>query len=473
MKILILLSFLLSNVGFAQNTSTPYFFGLASAPGHAEDELNDIWLDWAHLDQTRAWANQAVPEKRLEFWTKPEVELDLAQQTGIEVYRLGIDWGRVMTGPDQFDEKSLTRYREIFKKVKQRNMKIMLSLFHHSVPKWIQHKGGWTNPETKKHFVHFSQKIIQEFHTDVTYWITINEGNIFATLAYTVGMWPPGDKRAATSLLTFGPFLGDTVLAMDLMAESHNEIYDWAHKTYPSIRMGIAHNMAYYTGKNFFNKILATFTDALMNWRFPNLIKGRMDFFGFNYYGAEWIRGTAVDIDPEEEYSEAGRAIYPTGLYKTLKEIGERFPKIPVIITENGISDETDILRGAYLIEHLRAISQAKAEGVPVEGYIFWTLSDNMEWADGYCPKFGLVAVDRKNNLTRIPRPSFELFKQIASTKTITKQMQDDAWKKVQDNIGKERPLCRAEDGKTALDNPRMRKIVPKDWRFYSSSESE
>lgn len=52
-------------------------------------------------------------------------------------------------------------------------------------------------------------------------------------------------------------------------------------------------------------------------------------------------------------------------------------------------------------------------QGVPVLGYLFWTISDNWEWADGYGPKFGLVAVDRANNLARIPRPSYHLFSKV------------------------------------------------------------
>ena len=52
-------------------------------------------------------------------------------------------------------------------------------------------------------------------------------------------------------------------------------------------------------------------------------------------------------------------------------------------------------------------------QGVRVLGYLFWTISDNWEWADGYGPKFGLVAVDRANNLARIPRPSYHLFSKV------------------------------------------------------------
>lgn len=453
--------------GVAQTTlPSTFFFGLATAPGHVEDGLDDIWKVWGETGKTRAFQNTSIPQERLKFWTNPEVELDLAAKTGIQVYRLGVDWGRVMPKPHVFDQEVIKRYHQILSQVKKRKMKIMLTLMHHSVPKWAQEMNGWHNDEMKNHFKEFSQKMIEEFQPEVEYWITFNEANVFATLAYTAGLWPPGEKRTFTSMLALGPIRGETVKAMDRMSDSHNEIYKWAHEKFPKIKMGIAHNMAYYTGKSFLDRISARYTSHVMNWRFPKQIKGHMDFFGFNYYGAEWIKGTAVDVDPVEEYSEAGRAIYAQGLYLLLKDIHDDYPDLPIIITENGISDATDNLRPAYLIEHLEAMAAAMKEGVPVIGYIFWTLSDNMEWSDGYCPKFGLVAVDRANKLKRIPRASYTLFQRIVTTHQISPALRNYAWNKVVANIGKERPFCRADDGLNALDVPVKRKVVAKDWRF-------
>jgi beta-glucosidase/6-phospho-beta-glucosidase/beta-galactosidase len=35
-------------------------------------------------------------EERLRFWSDPDIELNLAKNTGIGVFRMGIDWSRIM-----------------------------------------------------------------------------------------------------------------------------------------------------------------------------------------------------------------------------------------------------------------------------------------------------------------------------------------------------------------------------------------
>lgn len=52
------------------------------------------------------------------------------------------------------------------------------------------------------------------------------------------------------------------------------------------------------------------------------------------------------------------------------------------------------------------ALDTARTQNIPVIGYLHWSLLDNFEWADGWWPKFGLVEVDRQNNMKRKIRPS-------------------------------------------------------------------
>ena len=68
-----------------------------------------------------------------------------------------------------------------------------------------------------------------------------------------------------------------------------------------------------------------------------------------------------------------------------------------------------------YFAAHLAQVHQAMEDGVPVEGYFAWSLLDNFEWAHGYGPKFGLVAVDMETQ-HRTPKHSALWYAEVART---------------------------------------------------------
>ncbi len=57
---------------------------------------------------------------------------------------------------------------------------------------------------------------------------------------------------------------------------------------------------------------------------------------------------------------------------------------------------------------------EPRPEGIPVHGYLHWSLVDNFEWLDGWGPRFGLLELDRET-LERRPRPSTETFRRLAA----------------------------------------------------------
>lgn len=73
------------------------------------------------------------------------------------------------------------------------------------------------------------------------------------------------------------------------------------------------------------------------------------------------ISGPGLKLVDNDEYSESGRGVYPDGLFRMLHKFNERYKhlNVPFIITENGVSDETDLIRRPYILEHLLAVYAA------------------------------------------------------------------------------------------------------------------
>jgi beta-glucosidase len=95
-----------------------------------------------------------------------------------------------------------------------------------------------------------------------------------------------------------------------------------------------------------------------------------------------------------------------------------------IFISENGMSAEDrpaadgqiyDLHRIKYLRTYLSALSQAVREGIPVKGYLHWSLLDNLEWHLGFQPRFGLLYVNYRT-LERIPKMSYHWYKNLIST---------------------------------------------------------
>jgi beta-glucosidase len=58
-------------------------------------------------------------------------------------------------------------------------------------------------------------------------------------------------------------------------------------------------------------------------------------------------------------------------------------------------------------------VLEARAQGVDVRGYLYWSLLDNFEWLEGWGPRFGLYHVDF-DTLERRPTPACAYFRAVA-----------------------------------------------------------
>jgi beta-glucosidase len=164
--------------------------------------------------------------------------------------------------------------------------------------------------------------------------------------------------------------------------------------------------------------------DWLWQGRILRAAGGDLDWVGVNYYFRIFVRWDVLPwrfFEPPQmgphDKTEYGWEIYPKGLYRVLKRVGQL--NKPIIVTENGIADADDDQRTRYMVAHLRQAHRALREGIDLRGYIHWALIDNFEWAEGFSKRFGLAHVDLDTHERR-PRPSAQVYRQIARGNALT-----------------------------------------------------
>ena len=129
------------------------------------------------------------------------------------------------------------------------------------------------------------------------------------------------------------------------------------------------------------------------------------DFIGVqNYSGSASARTARSSRRPDVERTQMGYAFQPEALEHAIRRAAE-LTGLPVIVTENGIGTDDDARRVEFIERALRGVEACLRDGVDVRGYLYWSLLDNFEWAFGYRPTFGLVAVDRATQ-DRTVKPS-------------------------------------------------------------------
>lgn len=78
---------------------------------------------------------------------------------------------------------------------------------------------------------------------------------------------------------------------------------------------------------------------------------------------------------------------YPQGLVHVLRRVTEDFQG-DLLVTENGIATADDRRRQAFIQTALEGVRLCMEEGIPIKGYMHWSLLDNFEWQKGFSMTF-------------------------------------------------------------------------------------
>lgn len=350
-------------------------------------------------------------------------DLDMVASLGVDAYRFSICWPRVQPdGQGAWNEAGLAFYEHLVDGLLARGIKPYVTLNHWDLPEALQAQGGWANRDTVHRFVDYAKVVYTRLGDRVASIATHNEPWVVAMLGHESGMFAPGIKNRRMALQVAHHLLLSHGLAVQAMRAQGCRA-----------PLGIVLNLSpmHPASDSAADREKARLEDGqLARWYLDPLFKARypqdvlahygndaplidagdmqaiatpIDFLGINYYSRSIV--SAAEPPPQRQFDEAtdmGWEVYPAGLTELLLRVHRDYPVPRIYVTENGAAfkDEMhaghvpDAARQRYIERHIAAVGEAVKQGVPMGGYMVWSLMDNFEWASGYEKRFGIVHVD-------------------------------------------------------------------------------
>jgi beta-glucosidase len=371
--------------------------------------------------------------------------------------RVVAGWQRLQPdGPDTWDADALARCDRSIDAILDSGRLPVVTLSHNDLPDWLEDRGGWLNRESAERFADYAAWLGNRLGDRVTRWVTSTDFAAPSVADHVAGMTPPGRGIGAPGLVSVHHVLlghglgvqalrgagvdseisGTVVLiggypatADETDRQALQRLESWTNRLFldplllgrhmttegvcPVEATGCVHDGDL--------EIISAPQDALhLAWHAPvrittpaslprllpaasclralgdlNRLLARLDF--------------ALVPFEDVQTGPHGYPLLPEALADALAGLaalyGDRLP--PLRVVDNGMGEpagRSATRRRALLANQLTWLSRIIAKGVPVRGYEYWPITDNLDWIKRYSRLYSISVPDH-GRLTPPPIP--------------------------------------------------------------------
>lgn len=398
-----------------------------------------------------------------------EEDVALMAKLGLKSYRFSISWARIFPhgNDEEPNQKGIDFYNRLINLLVENNIEPIVTLFHFDCPvSLVEQYGGWANRHAIDDYYRYAKTVFDLFGDRVHYWLTINEQSLLANVPSMNGIEDADthELRQKGENSNYNMFLAQA------------KVYALCHEMFPESKIGPA--VSYMTNfpydhtsanalksKSMEDLISFIDMDVALRGELPSyylrylkdskltldihdedaeiLQNGKANFLGLNWYSTsvfklsheespKMLDGVISNVEKVKDNrlmnSEWDFSYDPVGLRFALQKVNDRYPNIPIIITECGWPERETLEDGKvhdkkrikYLNGHIFELREAIKDGVNVISFNPWSFLDLLSVNDGMDKRYGLIFVNRDNNsekdMGRYPKDSFYFYQKVIRT---------------------------------------------------------
>jgi beta-glucosidase/6-phospho-beta-glucosidase/beta-galactosidase len=339
----------------------------------------------------------------------------LVREFGIDYLRYGPPYFSTHVGPGQYDWHFAD---ETFAALHRMGITPIADLCHFGVPDWL---GDFQNPEWPRHFAEYAGAFAARYPW-VRLYTPVNEIFITASFSAQHGWWNErlcGDRAFVTALKHL---CQANLLAMQAILAVRQDVLfiqsessEYFHAEDPSCEP-----LADFLNEKRFLPLDLTYAYPISVTMYEYLLDNGMRRDEYHWFKRHHVKGRCVmgnDYYLTNEHTvhfdgstSASGEIF--GYYVITKQYFKRY-KLPVMHTETNISEPLAV---PWLRKEWANLIRLKEDGVPMVGFTWYSLTDQVDWDtmlredNGRVNALGLVDLNRE--LRPVGRAYRELIEQ-------------------------------------------------------------
>ena len=343
-------------------------------------------------------------------WRK---DLQLVKSLGLKVLRYGLPYHRTHLGVGKYDWSFAD---EAMQEIKRLGITPILDLLHFGVPDWL---GNFQNPELPVHFAAYAAAVAKRYPW-VRFYTPVNEIYVCAKLSGKQGKWNEQLKSDRGFITALKHLVAANTLACHAIArqrpdavivqsESAEYVHDIsaeksAHVALENKLRFLALDLLYAHAPDA-DVMCYLLDNGLTREEYAWNMRGEPP--GYQVMGNDYYGRNETMLLPDGSSASCEDVL---GWYQITKQYYDRYKK-PVMHTEtNHFNADT---AANWLFKQWVNVLRMRECGVPVLGFTWYSLIDQIDWDVGLAEQRGTVNACGLYDLKRKPRPVAKAYRQL------------------------------------------------------------